>query len=342
MNKNNYHTHTTRCYHASGKDEEYVKAAIKAGIKELGFSDHTPWHYDSSFKATMRMPENQLDGYIESILSLKEKYKDQISILVGLECEYFEKYIPWLKQMLEDKKIHYIIRGFWPLIADYMCACSSEAGNWLFGRKNVEKGKVEILKNGIIGTQYYYNKNTRNEYREKLGWQNNLIVGHVGRFSEQKNHTFLIDVIAEMYKVNPSVRAVLFGIGDLKNDMEQKVEQLGLKSIIKFPGTSPEINKYLQAMDLFLFPSLYEGLPVVGIEAQAAGIWVLASDTISPELKITDKVHWMSLSKPASCWAEKGLELLNQVSERDTALEIKEAGYDIEFTAKRLKDIYES
>ena len=88
-----------------------------------------------------------------------------------------------------------------------------------------------------------------------------------------------------MYKVNPSVRAVLFGIGDLKNDMEQKVEQLGLKSIIKFPGTSPEINKYLQAMDLFLFPSLYEGLPVVGIEAQAAGIWVLASDTISPELK---------------------------------------------------------
>ena len=246
------------------------------------------------------------------------------------------------KRAVIEKKIHYIIRGFWPLIADYMCACSSEAGNWLFGRKNVEKGKVEILKNGIIGTQYYYNKNTRNEYREKLGWQNNLIVGHVGRFSEQKNHTFLIDVIAEMYKVNPSVRAVLFGIGDLKNDMEQKVEQLGLKSIIKFPGTSPEINKYLQAMDLFLFPSLYEGLPVVGIEAQAAGIWVLASDTISPELKITDKVHWMSLSKPASCWAEKGLELLNQVSERDTALEIKEAGYDIEFTAKRLKDIYES
>lgn len=246
------------------------------------------------------------------------------------------------KRAVIEKKIHYIIRGFWPLIADYMCACSSEAGNWLFGRKNVEKGKVEILKNGIIGTQYYYNKNTRNEYREKLGWQNNLIVGHVGRFSEQKNHTFLIDVIAEMYKVNPSVRAVLFGIGDLKNDMEEKVEQLGLKSIIKFPGTSPEINKYLQAMDLFLFPSLYEGLPVVGIEAQAAGIWVLASDTISPELKITDKVHWMSLSKPASCWAEKGLELLNQVSERDTALEIKEAGYDIEFTAKRLKDIYES
>ena len=82
MNKNNYHTHTARCYHASGKDEEYVKAAIKAGIKELGFSDHTPWHYDSSFKATMRMPESQLDDYIESIRYLKEKYKDRI-LLIG-------------------------------------------------------------------------------------------------------------------------------------------------------------------------------------------------------------------------------------------------------------------
>ena len=111
MNKNNYHTHTTRCYHASGKDEEYVKAAIKAGIKELGFSDHTPWHYDSSFKATMRMPESQLDDYIESIRYLKEKYKDQISILIGLECEYFERYMPWLEKMLEDKKIDYIILG---------------------------------------------------------------------------------------------------------------------------------------------------------------------------------------------------------------------------------------
>lgn len=111
MNKNNYHTHTTRCYHASGKDEEYVKAAIKAGIKELGFSDHTPWHYDSSFKATMRMPESQLDDYIESIRYLKEKYKDQISILIGLECEYFERYMPWLEKMLKDKQIDYIILG---------------------------------------------------------------------------------------------------------------------------------------------------------------------------------------------------------------------------------------
>ena len=90
MNKNNYHTHTTRCYHASGNDEEYVKAAIQANIKELGFSDHTPWHYDSSFKASMRMPECQLDDYIESIRYLKEKYKDQISIFTKTGQSFYE------------------------------------------------------------------------------------------------------------------------------------------------------------------------------------------------------------------------------------------------------------
>lgn len=108
---NNFHTHTYRCHHAIGNDEEYVKCAIQAGIKQLGFSDHTPWHYNSHFHPTMRMDESQLDEYIESILALKEKYKNQIDILIGLECEYFEKYMPWLKKILAEKPINYIILG---------------------------------------------------------------------------------------------------------------------------------------------------------------------------------------------------------------------------------------
>lgn len=108
---NNFHTHTHRCHHAYGQDEQYVQSAIKAHMTQLGFSDHTPWHYDSHFQPTMRMDESQLDDYIQSIQSLKEKYKDQIEILIGLECEYFEKYMPWLKQTIKDKKIDYIILG---------------------------------------------------------------------------------------------------------------------------------------------------------------------------------------------------------------------------------------
>ena len=108
---NNYHTHTWRCHHAYGSDQDYVKAAIAVGIKELGFSDHTPWHYNEAFHPTMRMEEYQLDDYIESLKHLKEKYKSQISIKIGLECEYFPAYMPWLKHMLQEKEIDYIILG---------------------------------------------------------------------------------------------------------------------------------------------------------------------------------------------------------------------------------------
>jgi histidinol phosphate phosphatase HisJ family len=107
----NYHTHTYRCHHAIGKEEEYVQKAIEGGYEELGFSDHTPWHYKSHFVSSMRMREEELDGYISSLKKLREKYKNQISIKIGLEVEYFEKYIPWLKKVIKKKDIDYIILG---------------------------------------------------------------------------------------------------------------------------------------------------------------------------------------------------------------------------------------
>lgn len=109
--KANYHTHTTRCHHAIGTDEAYVLSAIEAGYDELGFSDHTPWKYDSDFVAHMRMKLNLFQDYKQSILALKEKYKDQISIKLGLEVEYFPQYLPWLKQFLKQEELDYIIFG---------------------------------------------------------------------------------------------------------------------------------------------------------------------------------------------------------------------------------------
>ena len=107
----NFHTHTSRCMHASGKDEEYVLAAIEAGYEVLGFSDHTPWKYDSDFVANMRMPLSQFDEYYQSISSLKEKYKDQIEIKIGLECEYYPKYMEWLKSFAKEYRLDYLIFG---------------------------------------------------------------------------------------------------------------------------------------------------------------------------------------------------------------------------------------
>lgn len=111
MRKTNYHMHTKRCMHASGSDEEYVLAAIQNGYEEIGFSDHTPWRYDSDFVAHMRMPLSQFDDYYASIASLRDKYKNQISIKIGLECEYFPKYMEWLTSFIKEKKLDYIIFG---------------------------------------------------------------------------------------------------------------------------------------------------------------------------------------------------------------------------------------
>lgn len=108
--KYNYHTHTFRCMHAAGMDEEYVLCAIEAGFEEIGFSDHCPWPY-KNYVSGMRMKETQLEDYVNSVKSLKEKYKDKISIKLGLECEYFREYIPWLKRMLKKYGFDYIILG---------------------------------------------------------------------------------------------------------------------------------------------------------------------------------------------------------------------------------------
>lgn len=109
--KHNYHTHTTRCHHATGSDESYVLSAIKGGFTQLGFSDHSPWKYDTPFVSDIRMTLDEFESYHASILSLKEKYKDQIEIKIGLECEYFRKYMPWLNQFIEDKQLDYVILG---------------------------------------------------------------------------------------------------------------------------------------------------------------------------------------------------------------------------------------
>lgn len=109
--KYNYHTHTARCFHAKGADEEFVLAAIKAGFDEIGFADHSPWPFGNNYTSGMRMSADELSSYCESIKGLKEKYKEKISIRLGLECEYFPKYIPWLKEQIEKKNIDFVILG---------------------------------------------------------------------------------------------------------------------------------------------------------------------------------------------------------------------------------------
>lgn len=219
-------------------------------------------------------------------------------------------------------------------------ACSTIAGIWLFNKKNVSNGNVKIIRNAVDYDKFKFNKETRDKIRKKLKIKNNeILIGHVGRFTNQKNHKFLIDIFKEINKKNNNTKLVLIGTGELENLIKEKVKKYELEDKVIFLGFRSDVNDLMQAMDIFLFPSLYEGLPVVLIEAQAASLPIFTSkDVVSNEVNITDKVKFISLKESSKKWADEILKC--DLNRKSTYKDIKNAGYLIEDTAKELLKFY--
>lgn len=238
----------------------------------------------------------------------------------------------------EGKKnlIKYILLPFSKLFATHYCACSELSGRWIFGNNFYNKGKVKLIKNAIDINKYSYNKSVRDKKREQMNLNNKFVIGHVGRFVYQKNHNFLIDIFNEAYKINNNLILILVGDGRLKNQIQYKVKNLGLKDNILFLGNRFDVPELMQAMDLFLLPSFYEGLPVVGIEAQAAGLKCIFSDSITYETKITDLVEFISLNKSSKYWANQIIKYSNGYNRENTDIRIKKARYEIKIAAHNL------
>lgn len=221
-----------------------------------------------------------------------------------------------------------------------MFMCSTPAGEWSFGRETVKNGQVTFIKNGIETERFSFDKQMRREKRAELGVGDKLVIGHVGRFMEQKNHGFLLEIFAEINKRNPNTVLLLIGDGQLIEENKQKVEKLGIAQSVKFLGIRADVNCLMQAMDVFLFPSLWEGLPLTGIEAQTAGLPVVMSDVITDEVRVTSNVHTMSLKDSAQAWADKVLEVTERFERKDMRQQVIDAGFDIRTTAKWLQDFY--
>ncbi|MBR1675823.1 MAG: glycosyltransferase family 1 protein [Clostridia bacterium] len=224
-------------------------------------------------------------------------------------------------------------------IADYFFACSNAAGIDRFGKRVVNSGKYSMLNNAVDSSDYTLNKPVRNKVRKDFNInEKDFIIGHVGRFVKAKNHAFLIDVFNELQK-NINAKLMLVGDGDLRKSIEEKVESLGLKDKVIFTGVRSDIPEIMQAMDVFVFPSLYEGLPVTLIEAQAAGLPCVISDKIPLECKITDLIKVVSLSADVKTWSDVIIES-SKTERRDTYEEIKNSGFDIVENAERLQNFY--
>lgn len=218
-------------------------------------------------------------------------------------------------------------------------ACSKAAGIWMFG----ENKHFRIVHNAIDIEKYKYNSVKRNELRKLLKLEGKYVIGHVGRFTYQKNHDFLIDIFKAVNDIEPNVILLLIGdaVDDLSyiNNVKDKIKNLKIEDKVEFLGMRKDVPELMQAMDCFILPSHFEGLPLVGIEAQAAGLKCFFSDTITKEVGITNLSQFISLKKSAKFWAKKIWEQKNYVR-NDTSNEIKNAGYEIEEETKKVEKFF--
>ncbi len=232
-----------------------------------------------------------------------------------------------------------ILRPFSTLFVTHMAANSLLAAEWMFGKKNLDE--CTIFHNAIDLEKYKYDEELRNTTRKKLGLENSFVIGHIGRYEYQKNHEFLIDIFNALYKKDKSAKLLLVGYGSLKEKIWSKIEKLGLREAVIDAGATEDIIPFYNAMDCFVLPSFYEGLPVVGIEAQATGLPCILSTEITRETKITDNVQFISLNESADLWAEKILEYKNCVHQNNTKM-LTSNGYDIKKEVNKLMRYYKS
>lgn len=232
--------------------------------------------------------------------------------------------------------LHFINKHFIPVFANTYFACSDKAGRWFYSKRIRNSNKYYIINNAIDLDKYKFNKNIRTKKRKELKIDNDtIVIGHVGRFNKQKNHLFLLNIYNEFHKIVPNSKLFLVGSGPLLEKAIEKTKELKLTNSVYFLGQRNDISELYQAMDIFLLPSLYEGLPLVGVEAQTAGLNCAFSDVITREVMLSDKVKYLSLQKKPKEWAKEILKL--NINNREN---INAEPFDIRENAKKLENIY--
>ena len=236
--------------------------------------------------------------------------------------------------------INNIFKNLLSEIPDKRFACSDYAARLLFDEKHLND--VEIINNGIDLEKFRYSSKDRAETRKKLNIDDEILICHVGRYIRQKNHKYLLDIFLSVKKVYPNnVKLLLIGEGDLEEETDKYATELGVDNdIIKVKNTS-KVSSYLSASDFFLLPSLFEGLPIVGVEAQANGLPCLFSDTITRQLKLTDAVKFLDIEQSASIWCSAFMEMMKNKYDRENFYNaVRAKGFDITDVSQKIQEVY--
>lgn len=224
---------------------------------------------------------------------------------------------------------------------DYM-ANSIDCGVWQFGQKTYDKGKIAIFKTVINADANAYDPRLRERTRKSYGWTDKVVYGFIGRYVEQKNPLFLIDIFKEIAARQTNAILVMVGYGDLEKSMHERIDRYGLQNKIVDFGRTDDIKKLYNAFDAFLLPSLYEGMPVVGIEAQCTGLPIFFSKNVTEETTACSLANYIGLDEKPEVWAEKiiGVTMRNIPVRRSYSEEIKQSGFDSFSEARRMQQYY--
>ena len=241
------------------------------------------------------------------------------------------------RMVIADK----ILRPLFYRLCNRRLACGKAAGKWLYGNRG-----FEIIQNGINTSRFRFNSSKRLEIRKSLGWENKLVIGHVGNFMKEKNHKFIFDITKFAIGKNKDIRLLCVGSGRLMDEARDYLSKQGLNDYVHITGSVNNPEDYMSAMDIVLMPSIHEGLPLTLVEEQANGLTCLVSDAITTEANLTGNIHFLPLSTPVNVWCDKLLDLV-QIVEVDRLYKsdhsitvIKEKGYDIFTEAKKLENFY--
>lgn len=218
-------------------------------------------------------------------------------------------------------------------------ACGKVAGKWMYGEK-----KFNTIKNGIDTEKFIYEETIRMQMRELVGIKKQLVVGNAVRFDPVKNHEFLLKVFVELQNIFPEIVLLLVGDGELLENVKQQAKEMGISQNVIFVGASHEVNKWLQAMDICIFPSLYEGFPISVLEAETTGAYCVISDKVPSEINLTGDVLQIPLEKTAKEWARliaDGYSSVRHKERRQYKDIIRKAGYDIKDTAYEIEQFYD-
>lgn len=220
----------------------------------------------------------------------------------------------------------------------YKVACSEVAGRWMFGKK----AKFVQINNSICAHQFQYNIEDRKKIREEMNLPSKAkVIGSVGRFVAAKNHKFMIECFAEIYKRNKDTYLLLVGEGGLLESTKNLVSDLRIADRVIFTGLRTDIPTILSAMDCFLMPSLYEGLAFTAIEAQANGLRIIASDTITPMINVKDYCKFLSLESPLDSWCDEIEKVLEESEKFDRSYNpVKGSMFDVPVMVKQVKELY--